>query len=373
MLGRILLRAGIAVVGVGSALSAAADTSTEQRRETAKRLYQASCAACHGNDGRGLPVATVGFETPLPDFSDCNFATREPDEDWYGIVHAGGPTRAFDRMMPAFGAALTPEEMALVLEHVRTFCSDDAGRAANSISPACWSRRRPSPRMKPCSRSTARCRRHRLRGPDLDLRATHWREEPGRSRGAVRVFGARRGRLDRRCRRHRAERQARPVPQPRSGSIFSTALEVILPTGQEDKGFGNGTTIFEPFVAFGQILPSASFVQLQAGVELPADRDRSDQAFGRIGVGKTFIQGRFGRTWTPMVEVLAARELDASDTDAWDVVPQLQVSLSPRQHLLACAGVRLPLNDADHVKRRSSPTFSGIGSMAVSSRVGEER
>jgi hypothetical protein len=81
-------------------------------------------------------------------------------------------------------------------------------------------------------------------------------------------------------------------------------------------------------------------------VELPADRDRADEAFARIGLGKTFVQGRWGRTWSPMVELLAARELAASEVAQWDVVPQLQVSLSARQHVLVSAGARVPVNDA---------------------------
>ena len=47
-----------------------------------------------------------------------------------------------------------------------------------------------------------------------------------------------------------------------------------------------------------------------------------------------------------MVELVAARELAASEKTHWDLVPQLQVSLSRRQHVLFSAGVRFPLNDA---------------------------
>ena len=69
-------------------------------------LYERACAACHGTDGQGRGAVDVGFDIPLPDFSDCAFASREPDADWFAVVHEGGPVRAFDRMMPAFGDAL---------------------------------------------------------------------------------------------------------------------------------------------------------------------------------------------------------------------------------------------------------------------------
>jgi hypothetical protein len=44
-----------------------------------------------------------------------------------------------------------------------------------------------------------------------------------------------------------------------------------------------------------------------------------------------------------MVEFLAGRELSDGESTAWDIVPQLQVSLSQRQHILLNAGVRVPL------------------------------
>ena len=45
-----------------------------------------------------------------------------------------------------------------------------------------------------------------------------------------------------------------------------------------------------------------------------------------------------------MVELLGARELDAEAPTAWHVVPQLQVTLSRRQHIMANVGVRLPVD-----------------------------
>ena len=93
---------------------------------TDEELYTRACAACHGADGAGRSVEDVGFATPLPDFTDCEFTSREPDPDWYAIIHQGGPVRAFDQMMPAFGMALASHEIDAILRHVRTFCTNDA-------------------------------------------------------------------------------------------------------------------------------------------------------------------------------------------------------------------------------------------------------
>jgi hypothetical protein len=130
------------------------------------------------------------------------------------------------------------------------------------------------------------------------------------------------------------------------GSILSLAAEAILPTGDEDDGLGKGTAIFEPFVAFGQILPRDAFLQMQAGAELPLDTNRAqEEGFLRVALGRTFTQGRWGRSWSPLVELIGAREFAPGETTHWDVLPQVQVSLSTRQHILASAGVRFPLNE----------------------------
>src|SRR4029453_12673147 len=60
---------------------------------TAEEVYRAACATCHAPDGRGSARTVVGFDAPLPDFTDCRFATGEPDPDWFAVVHEGGPVR----------------------------------------------------------------------------------------------------------------------------------------------------------------------------------------------------------------------------------------------------------------------------------------
>ena len=44
------------------------------------------------------------------------------------------------------------------------------------------------------------------------------------------------------------------------------------------------------------------------------------------------------------MELIGARELVDSEATLWDAVPQMQVTLSRRQHITISGGVRLPLN-----------------------------
>lgn len=123
--------------------------------------------------------------------------------------------------------------------------------------------------------------------------------------------------------------------------------EVILPTGSAEENLGVGATRFEPFVAYGQILPNDLFVQLFGAVELSTDRDKApSEALWRTVFGGSWSQGGFGRTWSPMVEVLGSVALTDGASVKWSLVPQLQMSLNQRQHILLNVGVRLPLTDS---------------------------
>ena len=46
-----------------------------------------------------------------------------------------------------------------------------------------------------------------------------------------------------------------------------------------------------------------------------------------------------------MVELLGARELVEGEPAQWDLLPQMQITLSTRQHIRMGVGVRVPLNE----------------------------
>jgi hypothetical protein len=305
-------------------------------------LYAAACAACHGGDGHGVSQSVVGFDVALPDFTDCSFATPEADADWIAIAHDGGPARAFDRRMPAFGEALTPAELQRTLDHIRGFCSDRRWPRGELNLPRALVTEKAFPENETVLTTTFAASgrgtviNELLYEQRLGARAqfeilvpfaahdtgTGWRSGFGDAAIALKqVLG------------HSLE----------AGRILSASAELVLPTGSESDGIGSGLFVIEPFLTFGQILPAEGFLQAQAGVEVPSEGAK--EGFWRLAFGKTFVEGRFGRAWSPMVEALGARELESGAATHWDLVPQMQVSLSKRQHILVNAGVRIPVND----------------------------
>jgi mono/diheme cytochrome c family protein len=341
---------------LASQSSSSSDTALPANA-TGQEIFVAACATCHGMDGKGSPPAVVGFDLPLPnghtfpDFTDCATNTVEPLGDWMAVAHRGGPVRALDRRMPAFGDALSDEQIERAVRYLWTFCDDSAWPRGDLNLPRAFFTEKAFPENE--SVWTTGVATSGAKAVTNELLYEHrigsrWQyeiavpfgasqAEPGgawnRGLGDVEVALRRTlyARLDR-------------------GSIFAAGAAVTLPTGKEELGLGNGFTIYEPFAMWGQIVGGSGFVQVHAGYEFPSNRTLGDrEGFIRTAFGYTVAQDQgFGRAWSPMLEVLAAKPESA--TTEWDVVPQLQISLSKLQHVLIDVGVRVPLNEREERK-----------------------
>jgi hypothetical protein len=52
-----------------------------------------------------------------------------------------------------------------------------------------------------------------------------------------------------------------------------------------------------------------------------------------------------GRLFSPMVEFLAVRDFTSGASTNWDVVPEMQITVSRRQHVRIAFGIREPLTN----------------------------
>jgi mono/diheme cytochrome c family protein len=332
-------------------LAAAQDAPPAPKR-TGQQIFLETCAACHAPDGKGRSRWRVGFDQPLPDLSDRDFASREVAYDWVGIARNGGPSRGFSEIMPSFRDALTLEEIEAAVGHAKSIAGDKRWPPGEFNLP------------RPLVTGKA------FVEDEIVFYATMTEDDEGLGTvtGKI-VYEQRIGARDMWevvLPFGWGESVIAPETTPswsaglgdaalavkrnfvhslKSGSILSGAAELILPTGDRASGFGKGTFVFEPFLAYGQLLPADFFVQAQTGLEVPFQRSKAaNEAFFRVALGKEIRFKPWGRVWSPMVELLAAKELVSGEKIVLDLVPQLQVTLNKRQHIRLNVGVRVPFN-----------------------------
>ena len=314
-----------------------------------REIFRSTCAACHGADGRGAADSMRGFEKPgtFPDFTTCRATAREPDVFWSAILHNGGPGRGFSEIMPSFREALSDDQISKVLEYLRSFCREPAWPRGELNFPRALVTEKAFPEDEMVldmaintegdAAITNRVVYEKRLGPrgQLDVVMPFKFQNPGGSdwQGGVGdlVAGYKHVLLS----------------TLRTGSILSISGETVFATGNAERDMGKGVTVFEGFASYGQILPQKAFLQFQTGIELPVDTDKANRAvFWRTVVGRSFAPDKgLERLWSPMVELLADRELATGERINWDIVPQFQVTLSRRQHIRANVGLRLPVND----------------------------
>ena len=316
--------------------------------ESGEQIYKSACIACHGADGRGTPQSISGFEPPrtFPDFTRCDQTTPEENSAWKAVIVHGGPTRGFSQIMPSFRDALTSQQIDSVIKYLRSFCRNSHWPRGELNLPRALVTEKAYPEDEEVVSTSFNAQgapggvTHIIHEQRFGVKnqievdvPVNFQDENHTWYGGVgdTTLGVKRVMFS----------------SLQSGSIFSLQGSVILPTGNKERGFGTGTTTFETFAAFDQLFSTNTFIQTQFGADLPRHSNIAPQSiFFNTAVGQSFAADHgLGRLWSPMVEFVAARDLvDHPKTD-WDVVPQMQVTISKRQHIKADLGVRVPVNN----------------------------
>jgi len=338
---RLLLR-GLMVAALLQSISVAARAQPVAPARTGRQVYETVCVNCHGPDGRGAVNAELEKIVKPPDFADCAFAAREPDRGFLAVAHNGGPARGFSPLMAPWGGAFTEAELTLAISHIRTFCTDRRWPRGELNRPRPLVTAKAFPEDEAVVSTSAQSNSvvtkvhyERRFGPLNQFEVIVPISSVDAASGGQ---SAGLGDIALEYKRTLAHSLSR-------GNIFSLTGELVLPTGSSSRSLGKGYAVFEPFATFGQMLLGDSFVQAQAGFALPLESGPDDEVFWRAVIGTSLESTRFGRIWSPMLEVLAARPLVSGAKIEWDLVPEVQVTLNARQHVRLAGGVRLPVND----------------------------
>lgn len=328
------------------AVCALADPPSSLQLNTGKQIYQAACLACHGHDGKGQPESVIGFKKPdsYPDFSRCDQTTAEYDYAYKSVIRDGGPAKGFSQIMPSFGLALNSHQIDLVVEYLRGFCKQPGWPRAELNLPRALITEKAYPEDEEVITSAINLNGtagvtneivHEQRFGKLNQLEV---SVPVDFTQQNRIWYGGFGDIGIGLKR---------VLWFSRNSILSAEGLVNAPTGPTTHGLGSGTFSFETFAAYDQILPANLFLQEQFGSLLPKDTTKEPQSiYWRNDFGQSFRQrGGLGRMWTPMIELVANRDLVDRAKLAWDVVPQFQVTLSKRQHVIADLGFDVPVTE----------------------------
>ena len=300
-------------------------------------MYEAFCAVCHAEDGTGQ-VDNPALDAEPMDFADCAVATPEPDGDWDLVITRGGPAAGLSSEMPSYGDTLNEGQIQSLIGHIRGFCAEPGWPIGTLNFP------RPIFTEKAFPENEFLLLPEFSDGADdvtaLGLRAIYERRVGRRGHVEVRfpfesvsVAGARNSGLG------DVKLAAKYVVNTdRAMTRITTAgLEVSLPTGDEADGLGHGTTIIEPYLAFGTTVGDL-YLQTQLKVESPAS-DLSDTELGyNAYVG--FDVSEFLHTWT------LGLELNGVDRDL-ALTPQLRKGLTRTGAIAVAGGVQIPLTNRD--------------------------
>ena len=306
------------------------------------QAFTVFCVVCHGQDGRGQ-IDNPAIETEPMDFTDCSITTPEPDSDWELVITHGGPAAGLSSEMPSFGDALEDEQIQALIGRVRDFCAEDGWPLGNLNFP------RPMFTEKSFPENEFVLLPDMAQGAGEDygfgLRAIFERRVGKRGHAEVRfpvesvaAAGERRSGLgDIQVAGKYVLHTDRAATR-----ITATGLEISLPTGDEEDRLGKGTTVFEPYLAFGTRVRDV-YLQTQVKVELPAgDPVSAAKLDYNVFVGRDLTETL--DTWTVGVE------LNGVDDDL-AVTPQVRKGLTRTGALALAVGVQYPLNH-----RRDRPT-----------------
>lgn len=342
------LALAFALVCVSDAQFTPGENSHPKSSTHGEQIYRNACAACHGADGRGTPQSIAGFTPPrtFPDFTACNQTTPEPNSFWKAMIVHGGPYRGFSQIMPSFAEALSDQQVEDVVAYLRSLCKNRHWPRGELNLPRALVTEKAFPEDEVVISTGVNAQgmpgneSHIIHEQRFGVKNQIEVDVPINFQDQNHVWYGGVGDTTLGLKRVM-------FSSLKSGSILSLQGSVLLPTGNRMRGFGSGTTTFETFAAFDQLFKTNTFIQTQLGADLPRHTDIAPQSlFLNAAVGQSFAGDHgLGRLWSPMVEFLASKDfVDKAKTD-WDVLPQMQVTISRRQHIRGDLGVRVPVNN----------------------------
>lgn len=299
-----------------------------------RSMYNAWCARCHGEDGRGQ-VEGLELEVPPPDFTDCSFNSREPRKDWKAVVAHGGPARGLSWSMPAWGEAISEEQIDLILDYIKTFCTDDR-----------WPKgelnfRRPQVTAKAFPENEALMIPVYTHSKSRGSTTKFVYEERVGPRGQWEVsipFVADYSNTARGIGDVELSGKYALFDSFESLFILSSGIELGIPTGSEAKGLGSGHWKLAPYLAAAKGFER--FV-LQSSVKYEHPLKGNEREL-QYNLAFTFPLTDEKQGVMPMIELNGVKSFETGSNNLF-LTPQLYIGLVKRGHIALSLGTQIPI------------------------------
>jgi mono/diheme cytochrome c family protein len=324
----------ITAVAVLHVAAAAADTPD---LDAGRRMFEASCTACHGMNGRPNPDDPVSraLDPPPADLGDPLFNSREPARDWELVVAHGGRALGLSEQMPAWGSTYTDQEIAAIVAYVKTLAPGSDRYPPGELNLMLPIR---TQKAFPEDEVVWKSRYAEQDGEDVWRNVLEFEKRFGRGGQGILELVEEEGEL------HEVEvgwKQAMTWSLER-GYLLSGGAKVAVPT--ED----DASEELIPFLAWAQALSPRSTFQASGRAILP---------FDDVDAGELELAGIVHYTWTdwpqrvfPALEATAVIPFEdgGGDSVQFTVVPQMRIGLTRGGHVALNLGAEIPLSDQDY-------------------------
>lgn len=323
---RILI-GGLATLCMASAANAAPDL------ETGRRLFETTCASCHGKQGRPDPDDPVvrALETAPADLSDPLFNSREPALDWVLVVKHGGRALGLSEQMPAWDSAFSDAEIASLVAYVKTLAPGSERYPPGELNLMLPIR---TQKAFPEDEIVWKSRFEDQEGEDVWRNVLEFEKRFGRGGQGILELVEEEGDL---TEVEVGWKQALTWSLE-GGYLLSGGAKLAVPTE------GDASEELIPFLAWAQELSSRATLQASARAVLP---------FDDIDAGELELSGVAHFTWSdwpqrifPALEATATTpfEDDGGDRVRFTLVPQVRIGLTRGGHVALNLGAEIPLS-----------------------------
>ena len=303
--------------------------------DAGKVVYTNTCAVCHGPAGRPDPDSPVvqGLGVVPADLADPLFNSREPAADWEMVVKYGGDAMGLAAQMPPHEAALSDEQVADVVAHVKSLVDTSAYPPGemNLFLPTRTRKAFPEDEVVYKGRMTD------VDGENSYKNVLEIEKRFGKAgQGILELIH------EKNAVRNELTEVEVGYKQALSWSnthVLSGAAVFAMPVDSAD---GDGE--LQTYLAYGTELSPRWILQSSLRLKFPMEK-ASDGAAELAGIVH-YVHSPWARRVFPALEVVAERPFRSRNGDLeWMAMPQVRIGLTKGGHVALNLGVEFPLSD----------------------------